>query len=330
MNIVVICGGFSTEREVSLASGSAVASALKEAGHEVSIADPLLGGEQQPPGSEQYKTKPGRKPPELEETNQAKAIEMLSSPQIKEAELAFLALHGTFGEDGTIQALLDSVGLKYTGSNVLASALAMDKDVSKKLFKEAGIPVLEWTMVRDGQVFHSNTDMDFPMIVKPNDQGSTVGFSIVNSSEELDEAAAKAAKYSSHVMVEKYVDGRELTVTILDKQSLPIIEIKPKSKVYNYESKYTPGTTEYICPADLPEQLEVGIQLAALKAFNALGCRHYARADFLLDTDNRFYCLELNTLPGMTETSLVPKAAKAVGMSFQDLVEKIVELASGF
>ena len=327
MNIVVICGGFSLEREVSLASGSTVASALRDAGHDVSIADPLLGAEQQPADSELYKTKPGSKPPELEVSNYAKAIEMLSSPLINDAELAFLTLHGRFGEDGTVQALLESIGLKYTGSKVLASALAMDKDVSKKLFKEVGIPVLDWTMVRDGQVFHSDSDMDFPMIVKPNDQGSTVGFTVVNSSEELDEAAANAAKYSSHVMVEKYVDGRELTVTILDKQSLPIIEIKPKSKVYNYESKYTPGTTEYSCPADLTEQLEVGVQLAALKAFNALGCRHYARADFLLDSDDRFYCLELNTLPGMTETSLVPKAAKAVGMSFQDLVEKIVELA---
>ena len=327
MKIVVICGGFSPEREVSLASGSAVASALQDAGHDVSIADPLLGAEQQPPESELYKTKPGTEPPELETTNQAKAIEMLSSPLIKEAELAFLTLHGTFGEDGTIQALLDSAGLKYTGSNVLASALAMDKDLSKKLFIEAGVPVLEWTMVRDGQMFYSDSDMDFPMIVKPNDQGSTVGFSIVHSSEELDKAAAKAAKYSSHVMVEKYVDGRELTVTILDKQSLPIIEIKPKSKVYNYKSKYTPGMTEYVCPADLPEQLEVGVQLAALKAFNALGCRHYGRADFLLDSDDRFYCLEVNTLPGLTETSLVPKAAEAVGLSFQDLVEKIVELA---
>ncbi|MCH8271728.1 MAG: D-alanine--D-alanine ligase [Candidatus Marinimicrobia bacterium] len=328
MNIVVLCGGFSPEREVSLASGSAVASALKDAGHDVSIADPSLGTEQQPSDSEVYKTKPGAEPPELEVTNQTKAIEMLNSPLIKDAELAFLTLHGRFGEDGIIQALLDSVGLKYTGSNVLASALAMDKDVSKKLFKEAGIRVIEWTMVRDGQVFHSESDMDFPMIVKPNDQGSTVGFSIVNSSDELDKAAAKAAKYSSHVMVEKYVKGRELTVTILDKQSLPIIEIKPKNKVYNYESKYTPGMTEYSCPADLPEQLEVGIQLAALKAFNALGCRHYARADFLLDSEDRFYCLEVNTLPGLTKTSLVPKAAKAVGMSFQDLVEKIVELAT--
>ena len=328
MNIVVLCGGFSPEREVSLASGSAVASALKDAGHDVSIADPSLGTEQQPSDSEVYKTKPGAEPPRLMATNQDKAIEIINSPRIKEAELAFLTLQGRFGEDGIIQALLDSVGLKYTGSNVLASALAMDKDVSKKLFKEAGIRVIEWTMVRDGQVFHSESDMDFPMIVKPNDQGSTVGFSIVNSSDELDKAAAKAAKYSSHVMVEKYVKGRELTVTILDKQSLPIIEIKPKNKVYNYESKYTPGMTEYSCPADLTEQLEVGIQLAALKAFNALGCRHYARADFLLDSEDRFYCLEVNTLPGLTKTSLVPKAAKAVGMSFQDLVEKIVELAT--
>ena len=328
MNIVVICGGFSLEREVSLASGSAVASALKDAGHDVSVADPLLGAEQQSPDSEVYKTKPSAEPPELLVTNQAKAIEMLNSSLIKDAELAFLTLHGKFGEDGTIQALLDSIGLKYTGSNVLASALATDKDLSKKLFKEAGIPVLEWTMVRDGQVFHSESDMEFPMIVKPNDQGSTVGFSIVNNSDELDKAAAKAAKYSSHVMVEKYVNGRELTVTILDKQSLPIIEIKPKNKVYDYESKYTPGMTDYTCPADLPEQLEVGVQLAALKAFNTLGCRHYARVDFLLDVDDRFYCLEVNTLPGMTLTSLVPKAAKAVGMSFQDLVEKIVELAS--
>ncbi|MCH8288391.1 MAG: D-alanine--D-alanine ligase [Candidatus Marinimicrobia bacterium] len=327
MNIVVICGGFSTEREVSLASGSAVASALKELGHTVSLADPSLGKDQKPADSEVYETKPGRKPPSIGDYDYGKALEMFNSPALNEAEMAFIALHGTFGEDGTIQALLEAAGLKYTGSKLLASALAMDKDISKKMFQEAGIPVLDWTMVRDGKVFYSDEDMDFPMVVKPNDQGSTVGFGIANNSEELDKAAAAAAKYSNHVMVEKYVEGRELTVAILGKEALPIVEIKPKHKSYDYESKYTPGMSEYVCPADLPEQVEVRVQLAALKAFNALGCRHYARIDFLIDNDDRFYCLEVNTLPGLTKTSLVPKAAKAVGMSFKDLVETIVELA---
>ena len=327
MNIVVICGGFSTEREVSLASGSAVASALKELGHTVSLADPSLGKDQEPADSEVYKTKPGRKPPSISDYDYGKALEMFDSAALKDAEIAFIALHGTFGEDGTIQALLEAAGLKYTGSKLLASALAMDKDISKKMFREAGIPVLDWTMVRDGKVFYSDEDMDFPMVVKPNDQGSTVGFGIANSSDELDKAAAEAAKYSNHVMVEKYIKGRELTVAVLGKEALPIVEIKPKHKSYDYESKYTPGMSEYVCPADLPEQVEVMVQLAALKAFNALGCRHYARIDFLIDSDDRFYCLEVNTLPGLTKTSLVPKAAKAVGMSFKDLVEAIVDMA---
>ena len=327
MNIVVICGGFSTEREVSLASGSAVASALKELGHTVTLADPSLGKDQEPADSAVYKTKPGRKPPSIGDYDYGKALEMFNSHALNEAEMAFIALHGTFGEDGTVQALLEASGLKYTGSKVLASALAMDKDISKKMFRESGIPVLDWTMVRDGKVFYSDADMDFPMVVKPNDQGSTVGFGIANSSEELDKAAAVAASYSNHVMVEKYVEGRELTVAILGREAYPIVEIKPKHKSYDYESKYTPGMSEYVCPADLPETIEVGVQLAAVKAFSALGCRHYARVDFLLGKEDKFYCLEVNTLPGLTKTSLVPKAAKAVGMSFKDLVETIVDMA---
>ena len=328
MKIVVICGGFSSEREVSLASGSAIGRALVNLGHDVSLVDPKLGSNQESYESDVYKTKPGRKPPEITEADHSKAIEMLNTPKLKETELAFIALHGTFGEDGTIQALLETIGLKYTGSKILASALAMDKDRSKKMFQQAGVPVLDWTMVREGKVVHSDEDMDFPMVVKPNDQGSTVGFSIVNSSEELDAAAAKAAKHSTDVMVEKYVNGRELTVAVIGSEAYPIVEIKPKNKVYDYESKYTSGMTEYVCPAELPEQMEVAIQLAAIKAFNALGCKDYARVDFLLGENERFYCLEVNTLPGMTETSLVPKSANALGMSFDDLVEKLLELAA--
>ena len=328
MKIVVICGGFSTEREVSLASGSAIGRALVKLGHEVSLADPKLGKNQKSYDSDVYKTKPGRKPPDITVADYSKALEMLDTSMLKEAELAFIALHGTFGEDGTIQALLETVGLKYTGSKVLASALAMDKDRSKKMFQQAGIPVLDWTMIREGKVEHSEEDMEFPMAVKPNDQGSTVGFSIVNSSEELDAAAAKAAKHTKNVMVENYVNGREMTVAVIGNEAYPIVEIKPKNKTYDYESKYTSGMTEYICPAELSEPLEVGIQLAAIKAFNALGCRHFARIDFLLDENERFFCLEVNTLPGMTETSLVPKSANSLGMSFDDLVEKLLELAT--
>jgi len=328
MKIVVICGGFSTEREVSFASGSAIGRALVKLGHDVSLADPKLGLKQEPYDSGVYKTKPGRKPPGITKADYGKAIEMLNTPALKEAELAFIALHGTFGEDGTIQALLETAGLDYTGSRVLASALAMDKDLSKKMFQHAGIPVLDWTMVREGKVAYSEEDMVFPMVVKPNDQGSTVGFSIVKSSEELDAGAAKAAKHSTDVMVEKYVNGRELTVAVIGNEAYPIIEIKPKNEIYDYESKYTSGMTEYVCPAELPEQMEVAIQLAAIKAFNVLGCRHFARVDFLLDENERYYCLEVNTLPGMTETSLVPKSANALGMSFDDLVRELLELAT--
>ena len=328
MKIVVICGGFSPEREVSLASGSAIGRALVNLGHDVSLADPKLGKNQESYESDVYKTKPGRKPPDITEADYIKTNAMLHTSILKEAELAFIALHGTFGEDGMIQALLETAGLKYTGSGVLASALAMDKDRSKKMFQRAGITVLDWTMVREGKVVHSEEDMDFPMVVKPNDQGSTVGFSIVKSYDELDAAAAKAAKHSSDVMVEKYINGRELTVAVIGNEAFPIIEIKPKNEIYDYESKYTPGMTKYVCPAELPEQLEVAIQLAAIKAFNALGCRDYARVDFLLGDKERYYCLEVNTLPGMTETSLVPKSAEALGMSFDVLVGKLLELAT--
>ncbi|HEX8905106.1 MAG TPA: D-alanine--D-alanine ligase [Longimicrobiaceae bacterium] len=331
MKIAVLMGGTSAEREVSLASGQGIVKALRERGHEVWTVDTARGFV--PPEREGDLLPEGvhAAPPD-EVEGALDPIQLAEIEQIRGADVAFLALHGGAGEDGTIQALLDLMGVRYTGSGPLGSAIAMDKDVSKRLFRDAQVPTLPWRVARAPEFRYDPDTIEdligFPCIVKPSKQGSSVGISVVSESEQLAPAVDEAKKYDTEVMIERYAKGRELTVGILGDQALPPVEIRPKKGIYDYHSKYTPGMTEYFCPAPLEEEVVALMQAYALRAFRVLKLRGYARIDFILARE-QLYCLEANTLPGMTATSLLPKAAAAMGIDYPELCERIVRLATG-
>jgi len=331
MRITVLLGGTSAEREVSLASGLRIADALRSKGHEVVALDPAAGVIAR--DDERRMLLAGvvhAAPPSLESLQNISRSALLPNlgtlAEIRHADVLFLALHGGAGEDGTLQAMLDMSGARYTGSGHLGSALAMDKDVSKTLFQAAGVPTANWIMAPTG-VRQVEATLGFPVVVKPSKQGSTVGLSVVHDPSQLDEAVTEAFKYDDEVMIESFVVGREMTVSVLGDIALPVGEIIPKHEIYDYECKYTKGMAEEVFPADLSAEETLAVQAHSLAAFRALKLRGYARIDFRLAPDGIFYCLEANTLPGMTELSLLPQAAKAVGMGFADLCERIVELA---
>lgn len=336
MNITVLMGGTSAERDVSLASGLRIAEALRARGHEVVTLDTARGTLTQK--DEKALLAKGNvvktKPPSQDELAKMAAEtlpQMLRAlPALREADVVFLALHGGFGEDGTIQALLDLAGIKYTGSGHLGSALAMDKDLSKHLFRRAGVQTANWTMARRGEPADEQVrGMPLPVVVKPSKQGSTVGLSIVKRREELAGAIAEAFQYDDEVMIEQFVAGRELTVGILGDQAMPVGEIIPKHEIYDYECKYTPGMAEEIFPAQIPSEKAREVQELAKRAFQALKLGGCARIDFRMTDDGSFFCLEANTLPGMTQTSLIPQAAAAAGITFPELCERIAQLALG-
>lgn len=287
--IAVLKGGLSAEREVSLRSGAAAAEALREAGYEVA---------------------------EVSVDDETFAVP-------EGTELAFLALHGTFGEDGQIQSILEDRGIPYTGANAEVSRIAFDKEKTKEKFRRHGVPTPEGQLVRRLE----DVTLAPPVFIKPNAQGSSVGTHPATTREEVAAALADALKFDSAALVEKFIQGKELTVGVLGEQVLPIVEIHPLAGFYDYTNKYTKGATEYFCPARLPEEIAAVIQKHALNAHHAIGDAVYSRIDFLLEKDNRPYCLEVNTIPGMTATSLLPKAAAAVGISFPQLCRRIVELS---
>lgn len=340
MNIIVLTGGTSAERNVALASGRAIAGAFRSSGHNVKVVDAIYGASQ--PDEESIfegRATVGQEFPtaaELKKYSNKKVIECINSDIFDNTDIVFLGLHGKFGEDGKIQSLLEMRGAKYTGSGVTSSAMAMDKDVSKILFNHFGVPTPRWFMLEQGN--YSIVEIDrrikdtfcYPAVVKPNDEGSTVGLSIVQPDVEdvqLGAGIDGAFAYSDKIMVEEFIEGRELTVAVLGNEALPVVEIKPKDGFYDYEHKYTKGMTEYICPADLPESLSDELKEKSIIAHNSLGCKVYSRVDFRLNPKGEYYCLEVNTLPGMTALSLVPKGAAAVGISFETLLNKIVELS---
>ena len=337
MKIMVLMGGTSAERDVSLASGEAIVKGLKEAGHQVLAID-TSKGYKLPEGETRFLPNGVKtEPPDvkaLQAEGKKMALQTIESFKPSDVELIFLALHGGQGEDGTIQALLELSGIPYTGSGVLASALAMDKAMSKKIFERESILTPEWLLIEssDSSDLSKVLDnikklFDFPAVVKPNDQGSTVGLTVVKEERDLAKAIDDARTYADKVLIEKYIPGRELTVGVLGDIPLPVIEIVPEHGIYDYECKYTKGKSRYICPAELSAERTKEIQEIGYRAFKVLGCEGYARVDFRYSTDDKFYCLEVNTLPGMTATSLVPKAAKALGIEFPQLVDKIVKLA---
>jgi len=332
MKITVLMGGTSSERNVSLASGIRIVQALRSRGHDVIPMDPARAVISAAEERELSTGPVGTEPPSLESL--ARFAEGTFLPnltgmkEIKEADVVFLALHGGQGEDGTIQALLDMAHVKYTGSGLLSSALAMDKDLSKKLFRTEGVKTADWLMapVTTEQV---EGILGLPVVVKPSKQGSTVGLSVVKKRPDLAAAIEEAAKYDDEVMVEKFVPGRELTVGILGDIALPVGEIISKHEIYDYECKYTAGMAREEFPAKLSKEAAEKVQQQALLGFRALKLRGYARIDFRLTSEGEFYCLEANTLPGMTEFSLIPQGAAAMGISFPELCERIVRLALG-
>jgi D-alanine-D-alanine ligase len=330
-------GGESEERDVSRVTGTAVAHALVKRGHRVTLLDTREGvlaldaGEvprigDRPPGRE---TGEGALVP-----SGTSAVEELAG-SLGDVDAVFIALHGGWGENGTVQAFFEMLGVPYTGSGVLGSALAMDKDRAKRVLESVGVPTPAWRIIEWGSeplptrrdVAALARDLSGDVVVKPNAEGSTIGLTVVKRGEDPFVAVEKAARYGSRVMIERYVPGRELTVAILDDEALPIVEIVPEGGIYSYEAKYTAGRSRYEVPADLPGHLAAQIRLSALTAFHALGCEGFARVDFRLAPDASFYCLEINTIPGMTPLSLVPMAAKARGISFDELIERIVEAA---
>ncbi|HET7551313.1 MAG TPA: D-alanine--D-alanine ligase [Gemmatimonadaceae bacterium] len=337
MNITVLMGGTSSERDVSLSSGLRIAEALRERGHRVTSVDPARG----PIGADEEAAMRSAGvvktvPPTIEELRElertSRAPSLGTFPEVRGADVVFLALHGGQGEDGTIQALLDMVGVRYTGSGHLASALAMDKDLSKRLFRAAGVPTADWLMAGPAVSLTPSASeveraLGWPVIVKPSKQGSTVGLSIVREPKGLDSAVEEAARHDDEVMIERFVPGRELTVAVVGDRALPVGEIFPKHEIYDYECKYTAGMAHEKFPADLTEGCAAEAQRLALAAFRALKLGGCARIDFRMTEAGELYCLEANTLPGMTPLSLVPQAAAAAGMSFAELCDRIVQLA---
>jgi D-alanine-D-alanine ligase len=292
VNITVLLGGPSAEREVSLSSGAAVATALRSAGHSVTELDPQQGHFNLPPRT----------------------------------DVVFLALHGTYGEDGTVQSQLEALGVPYTGCGPEASRIAFDKVLTKQCCLKAGVPTARFHLLTSAAEPWPE-GWQPPVVLKPARQGSSVGLQFVDLPGDWPRALAEAFRFDSEVLMEEKIAGRETTVAILDGKALPVVEVRPRNGRYDYENKYTAGRTEYLCPAPLDQEATGRLQAAAIGAFHAVGARDYARIDIILDAAGVPVVLEVNTLPGMTETSLLPKAAAAAGLSYVELCQLMVELA---
>jgi D-alanine-D-alanine ligase len=330
MRVTVLTGGATAERAVALAGASQIVAGLRGRGHAVTVVDTVAGLIARPDEERLLASAVGREPPpvaELDERERAflsRGLTQLAA--VQGADVLFLCLHAGRGEGGTLQAILDVIGVPYTGSGALASALAMDKDLSKRLFRAAGVPVPGWFMspVAAEDV---TTALGWPVIVKPSRMGSSVGMTLVRNAKGLDAAVALAARYDAAVMVEQFIAGRELTVGVLGDVPLPVGEIVPQHELFDYECKYTPGMSEETFPAKLDPQPARQLQELALAAHRALKLGGYSRVDFRLSAEGDIFCLEANTLPGMTRTSLLPQAARAAGIEFPELCERICRLA---
>lgn len=330
--IAVLLGGTSAERDVSLVTGIEIAKALSRTGYRVQAIDCAFGDRIIDHRSAKVADIIRAIPSDIDRKRRELEQNILDTVQylLKEKfDAAFIALHGGYGENGQLQALLELASVPYTGSGSLASALGMNKHLSKTLFRENGIPTARWFRIENGEEPDSAAfqSLGYPLIIKPNDQGSTVGLTIVNKPEELSPALQRAFRYSTTVIAETFIPGREMTVSILERDALPVIEIIPEHGIYDYECKYQTGKSRYVVPAEIPPEVTEQLQHLAKQAFFALECRDYARVDFRLTPENQPYCLEVNTLPGMTPTSLVPKAARAVGIDFDELIDRIIRMA---
>ena len=341
MNIIVLAGGLSTERDVSFSTGEDVCKALRERGHQAAMLDVFLGYEgdvsedffvrNDAIRSDDKKIK--SIDPDLDQIKQMRgdSEDGFFGPNVlalcRKADIVYMALHGADGENGKVQAAFDLLGIRYTGSGCVGSAVAMDKGLSKKIFLEAGIPTPKGFSVRKGQRGDLPEDMAYPIVVKPCCGGSSVGVSMVQSAEEYETALQTAFRYEDEVVVEECIKGREFSAGVLGEESLPIIEIIPKAGFYDYETKYQPGMAMDVCPAELSEEKTKEMQNFAKRVYDELKLEVYGRIDFLMDADGNLFCLEANTLPGMTPTSLLPQEAAAIGMDYGTLCEKIISLA---
>jgi D-alanine-D-alanine ligase len=329
MKIAVLLGGNSEERDVSIASGAQVFRALREAGHEVVAVDTARGTLDSDQEDRLLHSGVAPAPPsedELRALGTGSALALLQNSALHDADVVFLALHGGSGEDGTLQAILESAGVVYTGSGQIGSAMAMDKDIAKRLFQLAGVPTAPWLMA-PADPDEVARELGYPVVVKPSKQGSTVGLSVVKDPAGLTAAIAEAARFDDEVMLEAFVPGRELTVGVLGGEALSVGEIIPKGEIFDYESKYQAGGAREIFPAELPEEVAERVRELGLLAHRALKLRDYSRVDFRLDPDGGLWCLEANTLPGMTKASLLPQSAAASGITFRELCERICRLA---
>ena len=337
MRIVVLAGGISTERDVSLVTGRGVYNALKKDGHNVILLDVYMGYEgnadtaftdnidwaemiapisEKAPDIEEIKSKRGDNDGEFFGKNVIGLCKM--------ADIVFMALHGDCGENGKIQATFDLFGIKYTGTDSFSSALAMDKSISKSLFNMHGVPTPKSHMLKSAD---DDYVPQFPCVIKICNGGSSVGVYIVNNEIEYASSVNDAFRYESKVMVEEYIKGREFTCGVIDGKPLPVVEIEPKEGFYDYKNKYQAGATIETCPAKISDELTAKIQSEAVKAVNALSIKTYARIDFMMNDDNEVFCLEANTLPGMTPTSLIPQEAAAIGKSYEQLCEWIIDVS---
>ena len=335
MKIVVLAGGLSPERNVSLSSGSKVCQTLRDRGHEVAFVDMYLGtdaapeslfGAPLPPDL----TKVARQAPDLEELKAQRGGDSLFGPGVLElcqmADVVFLALHGACGEDGRVQAALGLMGIPFTGSDYLGSAIAMDKDLTKRMVIPAGVITPKWETVSYGEedIPALVERLELPCVVKPIDSGSSIGVAIAHSKQELEDALRAGLALGGRSVIEQYISGREIQVGILEDNALPSIEIIPKVGFYDYENKYQPGAADEICPAEISPEWEERLAQAALTVFRTLGLSVYSRADFIVTEDGTPWFLEINTLPGMTPTSLLPQEAAAVGIGYGELCERII------
>lgn len=292
LRVAVLMGGVSAEREVSLKSGAAVSKALRTLGHEVTDIDAGAG--------------------------------LCEALRIANPEVVFIALHGGWGEDGAVQGLLEVMGLPYTGSGVMASALAMDKLTTKRIFREAGVPVPEFEIATSAD---AQINMALPVVVKPSREGSSIGVSIVKDKSQLREALIHALKFDGPALLERYIKGKEVQIGVLGRTVLGGVEVRPKAEFYSFEAKYTAGMTEYILPPELPADDYERAKAVGLRAHEALGCKGASRVDLIVTPQGDIYALEVNTIPGMTETSLLPKIARLAGIEFPELLQRSIDEA---
>jgi D-alanine-D-alanine ligase len=340
MNVVVLAGGTSTERDVSLISGSMIYKALKKNGHKAILVDVYLGYE----GDTEdifdkdidWTAQIGAIAEENPDLEKIKALrpdgaKNFFGPNVltlcQSADVVFMALHGANGEDGKIQACFELMGIPYTGTDYVSAAMAMDKGITKDIFKAWDIPTPGGIRLKKGE--NETERVPFPCIVKACCGGSSVGVCVAYNEEEYIKAKAEAFKYDNEVVIEQYIEGREFSVGVMNGKAFPVIEIAPKTGFYDYKNKYQAGSTVETCPAELDAEKTTEMQAVAEKVFKALRLKNYARMDFMMGKCGDIYCLEANTLPGMTPTSLLPQEAAAVGMNFEELCEEILKEARG-